>query len=334
MMDRVPQEPDDGGPLRPPSWCSPAMLPTAPMWRLSVLFRHLTVALVLAALFSPSGLSAQPAKDDRDVREEAEAAQRAMDIFLREQKVLIRRGEVGLELDTFYSTDTREDFVAVSGGVAQAEVRTRVAESTLILRYGLLNDLEADVRVPFVYADQKIDLGVARLTSDDAGLGDIRAGLRYQVWRETAGTPDVVLSVEGKSRTGDEPLLGTGHWNVGGSIALVKTLDPVVFFGRLGYTWTLERDGRDPGDEVFYQLGIGYSLNDRVSLSTQLVGAVVSHTEIGNTTVRRSNLDILSLQLGVTVLVTKKLFVEPVVNFGLSEDAPDVIAGLNLIYRF
>jgi hypothetical protein len=310
------------------------MLPTAPMWRLSVLFRDLTVALVLAALFSPPGLSAQPAKDDRDVREEAEAAQRAMDIFLREQKVLIRRGEVGLELDTFYSTDTREDFVAVSGGVAQAEVRTRVAESTLILRYGLLDDLEADVRVPFVYADQKIDLGVTRLTSDDAGLGDIRAGLRYQVWRETAGTPDVVLSVEGKSRTGDEPLLGTGHWNVGGSIALVKTLDPVVFFGRLGYTWTLERDGRDPGDEVFYQLGIGYSLNDRVSLSTQLVGAVVGHTELGNTTVRRSNLDILSLQLGVTVLVTKKLFVEPVVNFGLSEDAPDVIAGLNLIYRF
>jgi hypothetical protein len=304
------------------------------MWPLSVLFRHLTVALVLAALSSSSALSAQPAKDDRDVREEAEAAQRAMDIFLREQKVLIRRGEVGLELDTFYSTDTREDFVAVSGGVAQAEVRTRVAESTLILRYGLLNDLEADVRVPFVYADQKIDLGVTRLNLDDAGLGDVRAGLRYQVWRETAGTPDVVLSVEGKSRTGDEPLLGTGHWNVGGSIALIKTLDPVVFFGRLGYSATLEREGRNPGDEIFYQLGIGYSLNDRVSLSTQLIGAVIGHTELDDTTVRRSDLDILSLQLGVTVLVTRKLFVEPVVNFGLSEDAPDVIVGLNLVYRF
>jgi hypothetical protein len=304
------------------------------MWPLSVLFRHLTVALVLAALSSSSALSAQPAKDDRDVREEAEAAQRAMDIFLRAQKVLIRRGEVGLELDTFYSTDTREDFVVVGGAVGRAEVRTRAAGSTLIVRYGLLNDLEADVRVPFVYADQKIDLGVTRLNLDDAGLGDVRAGLRYQVWRETAGTPDVVLSVEGKSRTGDEPLLGTGHWNVGGSIALVKTLDPVVFFGRLGYSATLEREGRNPGDEIFYQLGIGYSLNDRVSLSTQLIGAVIGHTELDDTTVRRSDLDILSLQLGVTVLVTRKLFVEPIVNFGLSEDAPDVIVGLNLVYRF
>jgi hypothetical protein len=304
------------------------------MWPLSVLFRHLTVALVLAALSSSSALSAQPAKDDRDVREEAEAAQRAMDIFLRAQKVLIRRGEVGLELDTFYSTDTREDFVVVGGAVGRAEVRTRAAGSTLIVRYGLLNDLEADVRVPFVYADQKIDLGVTRLNLDDAGLGDVRAGLRYQVWRETAGTPDVVLSVEGKSRTGDEPLLGTGHWNVGGSIALIKTLDPVVFFGRLGYSATLEREGRNPGDEIFYQLGIGYSLNDRVSLSTQLIGAVIGHTELDDTTVRRSDLDILSLQLGVTVLVTRKLFVEPIVNFGLSEDAPDVIVGLNLVYRF
>jgi outer membrane putative beta-barrel porin/alpha-amylase len=302
------------------------------MGRLSLLIvRHLAMGLVLAALPAPSALWAQPAKEDRDVREEAEAAQRAMDIFLRAQKVLIRRGEVGLELNSFYSTDTREDFVNLGTTVGRAQVRTRVVESTLIARYGLLNDLEADLRVPFVYADQQIDLGVARLRQDDAGLGDVAAGLRYQVWRERPGTPDVILSVEGKSRTGDEPLLGTGHWNVGGSIALVKTLDPVVFFGRLGYTATLERDGRDPGDEVFYQLGIGYSLNDRVSLSTQLV---VGHSKQDDTTIRRSDLDILSLQLGVTVLVTKRMFVEPVVNLGLSEDAPDVIAGINLIYRF
>jgi hypothetical protein len=292
------------------------------------------LALGLFALATPSTLWAQAAKEERSPREEAEEAQRAMDIFLREQKVLIRRGEFGLELNTFYSTDTRDEFAVINGAVGRAEVRTRVVDSTLVLRYGLLDDLEADVRVPFVYADQTVDLGVTRIRQDDAGLGDVRAGLRYQVWRERPGSPDVVLSVEGKSRTGDEPLLGTGHWNVGGSIALVKTLDPVVLFGKVGYTLTLEREGRDPGDEVFYQLGIGYSLNDRVSLSTQLVGAVVGDAELDDTTVRRSSLDILSLQLGVTVLLAKQIFVEPVVNFGLSEDAPDVIAGINLVFRF
>jgi hypothetical protein len=41
----------------------------------------------------------------------------------------------------------------------------------------------------------------------------------------------VVLSVEGQAPTGDEPLLGREQWNLGGSIALIKTIDPVVIFG-------------------------------------------------------------------------------------------------------
>jgi hypothetical protein len=296
--------------------------------------RHLTIAFTVAGLLSPSALPAQPAKEERDVREEAEAAQRAMDIFLREQKVLIRRGEVGLELGSFYSTDSRDDFVGSGAAVGRAEVRTRLLESTLIVRYGLLDDLEADLRVPFVYAEQEVDFGSSRAREEDAGLGDVAGSLRYQIWRERPGSPDVVLSLDGKSRTGEEPLLGTGHWNVGGSIALVKTFDPVVLFGRVGYTLTLERGERDPGDEVLYQLGVGYSLNDRVSLSTQLVGAVVGHTEQDGRTVRRSDLDIISLQFGVTTLVTRHLFIEPVVNVGLSKDAADAVIGINLLYRF
>jgi hypothetical protein len=115
----------------------------------------------------------------------------------------------------------------------------------------------------------------------------------------------VVLSVEGQAPTGDEPLLGTGQWNLGGSIALIKTIDPVVIFGGVGYTATVEPNDRDPGAEVFYQLGVGYSLNDRVSLSTQLIGTVIGHATRDDRTIRRSDLDILSLQLGVTVLVTR-----------------------------
>jgi hypothetical protein len=48
---------------------------------------------------------------------------------------------------------------------------------------------------------------------------------------------------------------------------------------------------------VFYQLGVGYSLNDRVSLSTQLIGTVIGHATRDDRTIRRSDLDILSLQL-------------------------------------
>jgi hypothetical protein len=144
----------------------------------------------------------------------------------------------------------------------------------------------------------------------------------------------VIFFLDVKSPTGDEPLLGTGHWSVGGGVSLVKTLDPVVLFGRVGYIVTIEKNGRDPGDEVFYQAGVGYSLNDRVSFNMQVVGAYVQDANLDNHKVSDSSLEILSLQFGVTVLATKRLFVEPVVNFGLTADAPDVIIGVNVPFRF
>jgi hypothetical protein len=280
----------------------------------------------VAGLLAPAAVWAQPAKAERDVREEAEAAQRAMDVFLREQKVLIRQGELWLELNSFYSTDTRDEFLA-SGALAKQ--RTRVAEASLIARFGLLDNLEVDIRVPFVDTSQEIDVGVTRVRTEDSGLGDIGAGLKYQIWREGPNTPDIVLSVEGRGPTGEEPLLGSGHWNVGATIALVKTLDPVVFFGRLGYTAIFGHSHRDPADEIVFQPGIGYSLNDRVSLTTQLIGSVV----LDGTADQRSNRESISLQFSVTVLVTKNLFIEPFVAFGLSQNAPDAIVGLSVPYR-
>lgn len=307
----------------------------------ALIVRTLTVVLGVAWMFCPAAADAQaakadaqPAKDEKEVREEAEEAQRAMDIFLREQRVLIRRGELWAELDSFYSTDSRDDFVGSGNSVSLAKVKTNSVQSTLVLRYGLLNDLEADVRVPFVWAEQNIDFGVARQHREQIGLGDVGASLRYQVWHERAGSPDIVLSLEGKAPTGDEPLLGTGHWNVGATIAVVKTFDPVVLFAKAGYNATLEARGHNPGDEVLYQMGIGYSLNERVSVSTQLNGAVVGSNKINGTTVRRSNLDIINLQFSVTAFVTRRLFVEPFVGVGLSKDAPDAVVGINILSRF
>jgi hypothetical protein len=117
-------------------------------------------------------------------------------------------------------------------------------------------------------------------------------------------------------------------------VTLVKTLDPVVFFGRLGYRATLEREGRNPGDEIAYQLGMGFSLNERVSFKMQVGGAVVGRTELNGRDIPGSSLDIISLLFGVTTRATRHLFVEPVVSLGLTEDAPDVVAGINLVYQY
>lgn len=284
-------------------------------------------------LYTPPAL-AQVTDPPPDLQREAETAKRALDMFLREQKVLFQKGELELELSTFYSTDQRDTLIRADSGSALARTDSRSVDTALIARYGLLNDLELDVRIPFIYAEQEVHLGATIVRTHDEGIGDIAAGLKYQVWHEDGGTPDVIFFLDFKSPTGNEPLLGTGYWHVGAGLSLVKTLDPVVLFGRAGYIVTIEKNGRDPGDEIFYQAGVGYSLNDRVSFNMQVVGTIVNSLTLNNQKVDGSSLEIFSLQFGVTVLATKHLFVEPVVNFGLTKDAPDVIIGIHVPFRF
>jgi Putative MetA-pathway of phenol degradation len=295
-----------------------------------------SIPALLAELSSVAPLPAPAASAEaaEDAQKEAEETRRAMEVFLREQLVLSRRGELSLEFDTFYSTSTRDEFVRSDGGVALIKRTNRTVSTTFIPRYGIIDGLELDLAIPFGYAEEELDFGVGRSRTDDFGLGDIAGRLRYQLWSEVGARPALILDLEGKSRTRSARLLGTDHWNVGGGVTLVKTLDPVVFFGRLGYTATLERKGRDPGDEIRYEAGMGFSLNDRVSFKMQVVGAAVGRAEVNGQEIAGSSLDIISLLFAVTTRATRNLFVEPVVSIGLTDDTPDVVAGFDLVYQF
>jgi hypothetical protein len=281
--------------------------------------------------------AAQPMGQDQpqaDPEREAEETKRAMDVFLRREKLTFRQGEGSLELDAFYATDKGTDFVPLDNTRDLGTITTQLASWSVIARYGLIDNLELDLIIPFGYAKQEVDLGFTSSSMDDFGLGDIAGRLRYQLWQERGASPDIILDFDVKSRSGGDTLLGSGHWSMGGSVVLAKTLDPVVFFGRLGYLFTLEREGRNPGDQIFYELGWGFSLNDRVSFTMSLDGAAVGRFEVDGRDIPGSSLDILSLQFAVTTRVARNWFVEPTVRMGLSNDASDVVAGVNLVYRF
>jgi hypothetical protein len=117
---------------------------------------------------------------------------------------------------------------------------------------------------------------------------------------------------------------------VGTGVSLVKTIDPVVFFGSLGYTWTLEQGDADPGDQIPYSIGMGFSLNDRVSVSMAMAGAAIRRTEIDGNEIGGSGLDINSLQFTTTVQMAKRVYVEPFVGFGLTDESPDFLVGINV----
>ena len=278
--------------------------------------------------------SSTPDTVEENRRKEAEEAARLRELFLRQEKVFISRGELLVEFGTIYTTDTSSDLVSSSGELISARRRARFVDTSVVVRYGLWDGLEADLRVPFVHAEQELDFGSSRTREEDTGIGDVSGSLRYQLTGERGAWPAVVLDVGAKSRTAGDTIRGSGHWSAGGGVTAVKTIDPVAIFGRVGYTATIERDDRDPGDIIEYRLGMGYSLNDRVSVSMQLAGAVVGRFERGGRDVQGSSREIMTLIFATTVLATKRLFVEPTVGVGLTDDTADAFVGLRFPYRF
>ncbi len=287
-------------------------------------------------------------------REEEEAdMQRQLDTFLRRQKVLFKKGEVEVEFDLSYAQDTARTacFNPQPGSVFCPEENKQVSpklisrsvDSSVSISYGIIDDLALSLSIPFSYNEQEGDFapfvpaeGKNQVKHNNfIGLGDISGSLRYTAYHETGSAPGITVNLNAKAPTGkEEKRLGSGFWNIGAGMSLTKTIDPVVFFGSIGYTSTLPARGVDLGDQISYTLGGGFSLNNRVSVAVALSGTTMLRNEINGKEIPGSAQDISSLQFSSTIKLTRALFVEPFVAFGLTDEANDFIFGINVPYRF
>jgi cell division septation protein DedD len=319
---------------------------------------------------APSNESDDPSTDDASAEEdkslaegsreeEAEDAKRQMDMFLRDQTVLFKRGELQFQFGLNYSQDTtvatcfnadNSSAFCPSGSKPIPKLHSRSVDTNLNITYGIANELVLSLSIPYGYSEQEADFTSFDVKtpvkhSDQLGIGDVGGSLRYTAWHEKGSRPGITFNVNAKSTTGDDASfnpatgnnrsgLGTGFWNVGGGVSLTKTFDPVVFFGSLGYTATLQDGGVDPGDQISYSFGGGFSLNDRVSVRTAFSGTTLLRTEVDGREIPGSAQDISSIQFSSTIKISKALFVEPFVSFGLTRESGDFTVGLRVPYRF
>ncbi len=305
--------------------------------------------------------------------EEAEEAKRGLDTFLRGKKVMYRPGELEVELGLSYGQGTTVNTFGFLPNSNQfnttTKLTTRSVDGSFKLRYGIVDDLEFDLTVPYGYFEQnndnqpfntkpkpecttgQVSSEIAQCTEPGSpseviktspvshenavGVGDVSGTLSYNVMSESGNIPTVTLSLSGQAPTGNYNRgLGAGFWSVGGSMSLVKTIDPVVFFGSFGYAAAFEERGVDPSDTISYSLGAGYSMNDRVSFSTSLSGSITGRTEENGIKRPGSSMDAHSLSFSSTIQLSKRLSIEPYVGFGLTEDASDFSVGVRFPYRF
>ncbi len=177
------------------------------------------------------------------------------------ERVLQQRGSVLLPKGTlqiepsvtwshFSSNRINIDGLLLLDVFAIGEISTETVERDIFIqnfafKYGLLNNFQADLRVPVREEFDRITRTSGTETTNSAsGIGDIDLSISRQIGWEKGWQPDVIASVGVKPPTGQEPYnreigMGTGHWAIRGALIMAKSSDPTVIFGSLNYASVL-----------------------------------------------------------------------------------------------
>ncbi|MFZ5705946.1 MAG: transporter [Pseudomonadota bacterium] len=289
------------------------------------------------------------------------------------QGVLTRAGELFFEPSFEYTRSSTNRLVfrgielipGIQIGLIEATDADRdTLVGTASLRYGITDRLEAEVRLPYLYRNDRIEVvqqrdeGIVRqIKLREDGFGDAEFSLRYQFNRPVGQKPIFVGTLRVKSDTGKGPFeigydefgvatglaTGSGFWAVQPGLNFLMPSDPAVIYGGAAYLYHIPRDvnevvgdvliGRvDPGDAVSVNIGFGFALNPRFSFSLGYRHNYIfpTETEIGDTLQKSNYIHVGSLNFGMSYRLTQRDVLNLGFEIGVTEDAPDVSITLRM----
>ncbi|MBP7178815.1 MAG: transporter [Moraxellaceae bacterium] len=275
------------------------------------------------------------------------------------QYSLLKKGKVALNYGVDYSfyRDSRID-IAVDGSSSQI-TRFRIEEdaqhsvvNSLDLTYGVWNNLTVSASLPLV---AKFD---TQSNLSTTGLGDISLGVRWQPVPLKRGLPSTTLFASLSTATGDSPYeinratdlsTGKGYYSLSGGGSISKVADPVVLFASASYSMSSKisdlnqpqgsriMTSVEPGDSVGFSMGLAYSLNYDVSITSSFQQSYGFSTKYGyNSGNPYSTPDQVSASMNFSLglRTNPKRIVNLSMGFGLTEDASDVSLGFSMPIDF
>ena len=262
---------------------------------------------------------------------ERPAARTAEEIALRDQRVLLRRGDATVDVGVSYS-HSEQTLVPV------LRVEQSTAAATGTLRYGLRDDLQITSRLPSVwrrtttYTDGTVGPTAAAAATSEHYAGDASLSLLGVAMRESKGRPNIIWSLDSVLPT------GPGDKGIGGGIVLAKSYDPVVLIAGLSYLYGLSTDPANPRrslakNNVGLTFGYTYALNDTLALSGLFTGTYRTSISQNGIAIPPSR-EQYQLQFGMTWMLARGFYLEPAVAMRLGGASPDVTFSLNVPYSF
>ncbi len=293
-------------------------------------------------------------------------------LLLERGAILLPRGTFQIEPSIEYSHFS-SDRVAVNGftlfeaiviGTIRVDRLDRdILTSSLTGRFGVLDRLQLEARVPYVYRVDDEVLGVGttnerRRTIRDWDIGDVDGSILAQPLIGWGAVPDVVLKVRGKTRTGkdtfeigtertgpgelrlEEPPTGTGFYTVSPGLTLSWRTDPVVFFTGGNYHFNLKRSPGgnvgeiDPGDAIEMFAGLNIALSERVSVNISFVDQITKSTKVDGRRRAGTSFNDARLTLGTSIGLAPNFTLLVSASAGLTEQSPDFSFTISLPITF
>ncbi len=276
------------------------------------------------------------------------ALDRALERTLsREGAVLMPFGMIELEPSLSYTRRELDTPALINlfgfPGFGEANITRNDYTAALALRAGLPFDAQLEIDVPFTYVDQSemvaIGFDPVNTVDDDAGaFGDLGIGLAKTVLKEGIWRPDIVARVRWDSQTGksveNDIAFGGGSHELTGSLSLVKSQDPLAFFGSVAYEETFEEDDLDPGNRIGISIGTVLAASPETSLRAALRQDFISDAEFQGETLEGTDQVAATLSLGASSVLGRGVLVDASVDVGLTGDAADYAARISFPVRF
>jgi hypothetical protein len=273
--------------------------------------------------------------------------------FLRTQTVLLEPGEAQFDIGINYLF-SENDFpiLLLNSGipVGTDNVLFRIRELTFPLEYrvGLLERVQGFIGAPVGWSNTQVAVGNYEQFQNDGGFGDLDFGATIQLIDGNAECPHGLVTISATAPTGGDPFgpapvlaqsapsLGQGFWSISGNALCVQSYDPLAFFYGVGVEHFFARHFNgvefEPGNSWNYTFGVGFAVNDRVTLSTRFLGSYVEEVRVNRHRVLGTNIEPMTIRMAATISKPCDRLVEPFVEFGITDSAVESFFGITWTY--
>lgn len=251
----------------------------------------------------------------------------AQDIFLRNETITLGKHQFSVEYEQLYSYSDNQGFLS--------SMDQKTLTSKLGLRYGIMDNLELSSFIPYTFTMDRefyVD-GIVKTNKNE--WGGIALQLERPLLQENIWIPETILIL------GGEVPVSNSLYQLNIGTSLVKSFDPAALFTTVFYNYNFEdkdRIGYNTDSVPFIMrdyisASIGYmlSVNSDLSIGTAITGLFPLRSYSGDDLYQQHK-ETYNMQLRCTTLLTKDLYIDPSVTYGLSSSSSGITFGVSFVY--